>query len=480
MSFDAIVIGAGVNGLVAAHLMAKAGQRVLVLERRTEPDRTPHQGWVPDVVATALGLGQRGLVISRPDPWISLALPDGGRLELWQDVAKSAESIRRLSPKDAARWPEFCARLQRIAQVLEALYTQPAPDVETTSPGELLRLGLVGVKVRRMGRQAMIDLLRVLPMSVSDLLGEWFESEPLKAALGAGGLLHLKQGPRSGGTAFNLLHHHAGSAPGVFRQAVSNIGEVLEAMPGVELRRDATVARITVKAGAATGVVLAGGDEIAAGVIVSGADPRATLLGLLEPGWLDPELALAVRNIKCRGVAARVNLTVNAAPGFERLTVAPSLEYLERAYDDAKYGRVSAHPWIEATAQGGRVDAHVQYVPWALAGGPWDDAGRRAFGDLVVDQLAAHAPALRQAVTAREVLTPRDLEDRSGLTEGHAYHGELTLDQILFMRPVAGWSRYWTPVRGLYLCGAGTHPGGGIAGASGWLAAREIGKGEGT
>jgi len=474
MTPDVIVIGAGANGLVAAHTLARAGRRVLVLEQRPEIDETLDAGWVPPAVVNELGLGRHGLEVVRPDPWISVALSGGDRLELWQDATRTAEAIRRVSPADAAKWPAFCRRMHRLAGFLEALYAVPAADVETRDLRELLGLAGLGLKARRLGREAIIDLLRVLPMSAAELLDDWFEHDGLKAALGAGGVLHLRQGPRSAGTAFVMLHHHVGSPAGVFRPPLSNAAQVLARLPGVEVRRGAQVKRITVANGRTTGVVLGSGESIGASLIASSADPRATLLGLLEPGWLDPEFARAVRSIKCRGVAARVVLSVARDPGFATLAVAPSLEYLERAYDDAKYGAVSQQPYLEARVEDGRVVVHVQYVPYALAEGGWDDARRRALGDLVVERLAEHAPALRAAVTGREVLTPRDLADRGGLTEGNAYHGELTLDQVLFMRPVPGWSRYRTPVPGVYLCGAGTHPGGGIVGAAGRLAARQI------
>ena len=470
MSHDTIVIGAGVNGLTAAHYLARAGRRVLVLEQAKEPTATPDTGWVPPALIKELDLARRGLVVQQPDPWIAAPLPGGGRLELSQDVARSAEAIKKISPADAAKWPEFCKRMHRLAQVLQQLYTEPAPDVETTDPRELLHLGLVGLRVRRLGRQGMIDLLRVLPMAAAELLDDWFENATLKAILGSAGVMHLRQGPRSGGTAFNMLHHHVGSPAGVFRPARSNVREVLEGLEGVEVRRGAQVARIAVKDGRATGVVLASGEELQAQTIVSGADPRATLLGLLDPGWLDPEFALAVKNIKCRGVAARVTLTLERAPDFKTLLVAPSLDYLEHAYDDAKYGRVSANPWLEARADGTKVDVHVQYVPYVHGDDP---ARAQAVGDVAFDVLTQHAPGLPH-VNARHVLTPDGLEQQSGLTEGHLYHGEHTLDQILFMRPVAGWSRYRTPIAGLYLCGAGTHPGGAIAGGAGRNAARAI------
>jgi phytoene dehydrogenase-like protein len=473
VSWDAIVIGAGANGLVAAHTLARAGHRVLVLERQTADDDAPDEGWVPAPLVARLGLG--GVRFRRPDPWLEVALEGGGSLALYGDVARSAEAIRRLSPRDAERWPEFCARMRRLAHVLELLYLRPPPDVETTDWGELLRLAGLGWRVRRLGRATLIDLLRILPMSVADLLDEWFTSDPLKGGLAAGGVRHLRQGPRSGGTAFNFLHHHVGNPPGVFRPARSNLREILARMPGIEVRRDAAVRRVDVTGGRATGVTLAGGEALQAARVLSSADPRATLLGLVDAAWLDPELVRAVRHIKCRGVAAHVTLRIAGDPGFTSLAVAPSPAALERAYDDVKYGRVSREPLLEATSDGeGRLDVHVQYVPYALADGDWDEAKRRALGETVVARLDAQAPGLRSRVTDVAVRTPPDFEARDGLTEGHRYQGELTLDQILFMRPVPGWSRYRTPVSGLYLCGAGCHPGGAVPGAAGWLAANQV------
>jgi phytoene dehydrogenase-like protein len=469
MSHDAIVIGAGNNGLVTAHLLARAGRKVLVLEQQTDgrtDGQTVETGWVPPQVVADLGLAQRGIQIETADPWAAVALDGGERLELSSNIRRSVEAIRRISAKDAAKWPEFCTRMHKVAGVLAELYSQPAPDVEATALGELLRLGLLSLRVKLLGRQGMIDLLRLLPMSVADVLDEWFDNDALKAALGIAGVMHLRQGPRSGGTAFNFLHHHVGSPAGVFRLPASNLGRVLAGLPGVEVRRGTAVMRIRVAQGRATGIVLGSGEEIAAPLVISSTDPRATLLGLLEPGWLDPGFVRAVGNIKCRGVAAQVSLTLAAEPAFTTLAVAPSLDYLERAYDDVKYGRVSANPWLEARADGRRVEVHVQYVPHTIT-------DRDALGNSVVQQLADHLPGLGESITARAVLLPADLAAQ-GLTEGQRYHGELTLDQILFMRPVAGWTRYRTPVGGLYLCGAGTHPGGGIAGGAGRLAARQI------
>ncbi len=435
-------------------------------------------GWVPPRIARDLALDRHGLKIDHTDPWISAALPDGGRLELWRDVARSAEAIRRLSTRDAAKWPAFCDRMARLARLLEAVYTAPPPDPISRELGELARLAGLGLRARRLGRQGIEDLLRLLPMSVADFLDDWFEADTLKGLLGAAGVMHLQQGPRSGGTAFRLLHQHVGSPAGVFRPPRSNIARVLAELPGVE-RRDARVARITVREGRAIGVGLASGEEIAASIVVSGADPQRTLLELVDPGWLDPELARAVRNIRRRGVVARVTLTVDREPGFSTLVLAPSLDDLEHAYDDVKYGRVSARPYLEARsaeplADGRhRLHVHVQYAPYTLADGEWDDARRAALGDLVVETLSPHLPA----VVERTVLAPPDLEEAYRWPEGQAHHAELALDQVLWMRPVPALARYATPIEGLYLCGPSMHPGGGIAGAAGANAARVIRRG---
>jgi phytoene dehydrogenase-like protein len=439
--WDAIVLGADVNGLVAAHYLSRAGRRVLVLDPRDAPETRPDVAWVPPQVIRELGLAARGLRIEQPDPWIAAPLDGGGRLELHRDIGKSVESIRRISPADAAQWPEFCARMRRLAGVLEALYVQPAPAVETREVGELLHLAALGLHVRRLGKQTVIDLLRILPMSIAELLDDWFESDALKGVLGAAGVWHLRQGPRAGGTAFNFLHHHVGSPAGVFRPSRSNIAHVLAALPGVEIRRG-TEAAVVATDGRATGVRL-GGEEIGAPLVASSADPRATL----EPlqAQLDAEFVRAVGNIKARSIVARGTLTLERPADFTTLCVAPSLDYLERGHDDAKYGRNSANPYVEAHAVNGRVDLHVQYAI----------SPDRALAERVAAILGAQGGQ----VSLEEPVS-------------HLYHGELTLDQILFMRPVPGWGRYRTPIEGLYLCGPGTHPGGGIAGAAGRNAAR--------
>ncbi len=481
MIAPAIIIGAGVNELLAAHCLARAGHRVLVLDRHAaRDDASPDVGWIPPRIVRDLGLDRHGLAIRRPDPWVAAPLPGGGRLELWCDLARSVESIRKLSAADAAKWPQFCQRMGRLARLLESLYTAPPPDPMGRTLGDFARLARLGLRARRLGRRGIEDLLRLAPMSAADLLDDWFEGDALKGALGAAGIMHLSQGPRSGGTAFVMLHHHAGSPAGVFRPPLSNITRVLTGLPGVEIRRGADVARISVREGRVAGLVLAGGEEIAASLVVSGADPRRTLLTLVDPAWLDPELVRAVRNIRARGVAARVSLLLDRSPGFSALTIAPSLDYLERAWDDAKFGRVSRAPWLEARNDGvavdgrHRVEVHMQFAPYALAEGTWDETRRESLGNLAVEVLSRHAPGLEAAIVERSVLSPRDLEEAEGWPQGQPYHAELALDQALWMRPVPALARYRTPIRGLYLCGPAMHPGGVIAGAAGANAAREI------
>jgi phytoene dehydrogenase-like protein len=513
---DVIVIGAGLHGLVTAAYLARGGRRVVVLERRelvggtavTEEiapgfrcDTVQHDvGWLPRRIAADLELG--GVELIRTDPAVVTPLGHGRALQLSTDPTRSTHAIRALSPADAARWPEFHERMTRLASFLEALYGEPAVQPLRTAPGDLLTLLRHVLRFRRLGRRGMVNLLRILPMSVAELLDDWFQSDALKGTLAAGAVAGNLLGPRSGGTAFGLLHHLVGN--GTFRSRTlvrGGVGTLALALAaaarryGAEIRTGADVTRILVKEGRVTGVVLASGDEVLAATVVSAADPRRTLLGLVEPIHLDPDVVEAVRHIRFRGPVAKVNLALAELPRFAGLSgdaaalratvsISPSLDYLERAYDDAKHGGWSRQPYCEvriptlhdpALAPPGKhvMSVLVQYAPYHLSGG-WTTAQRDALGNAVVATLAEHAPNVPGAMLHRQVLTPKDLEETFGLTEGSLYHGELSLDQILFMRPVPGWSRYRTPLDGLYLCGPGTHPGGGIAGLAGYNAARTI------
>jgi phytoene dehydrogenase-like protein len=475
----AIVIGSGVDELVAAHLLARTGHDVVVIgQQAPSENRALHIGWIPQKVVRDLAL-EAQLRIEVPDPWAVAALPGGERLELFSDTRRSADAIRRLSARDAEKWPDFCRRMHALAGMLAGLYTEAPPDPLAHTFGGFWHVVRTALRIRGLHKQGIEDLLRLMPMSVADLLDEWFENDALKGVLGAAGVLHLCQGPRSGGTAFNFLHHHVGSATGVFRQSCSNIHRVLNALGGVQVR-NVDVAQIRVNSGRVAGVVLANGEEIGTSLIVCGVHPRRALLELIDPGLLDPQLVRAVQRIRSRGVVAEVTLTIDADPGFTTLSIAPSLDYLERAYDDAKYGRISAEPFIEARHEKagdsgrGQVRIHAQYAPSALEGPGWDTTQCDKLARTVVARLSEHAPRLTSAVIEQHILAPPDFETLRGFPEGQHYHAELALDQALWMRPVPELASYRTPLRGLYLCGPAMHPGGGIAGAAGANAARTI------
>ena len=445
----ALVIGGGSDALVAAQVLARAGREVIMIESRA----CAEESWAPRKVLRELKI--EGMELRWPEPWLSAPLPGGGRLDLSRDIARSVEAIRRLSARDAERWPDFCDRMAKLARFLETVYSEPPPD--PLSAGFALR-------ARRLGRRGLADLLRILPMPVAELLDDWFESDVLKGALGAAGVLHLLQGPRSAGTAFRLLHHHVGSPPGVFRPPRSNILELLRKLPRVELE-NTQVQRIAVRSGRVSGVVLKDGRELEAEVVVSSADPRRTLLGLLEPGWLDPELARALRNVRRRGVAARLRLELDRSPGFSALALAPSLDYLEKAYDDAKHGRISRAPYLEATCDAQhRMEVLVQYIPYKVSAPKLADGAVALLSEHWGDAQPTHV----------ELLTPRELEEYEGWPEGQPHYAELTLDQALWMRPLPELAAYRTPIDGLWLCGQAMHPGAGIAGAAGLNCAHAI------
>ena len=520
-AFDAIVIGAGPNGLAAATTLGRAGKRVALVDpgdtpgglaRATEFAPGFHasplgidSGWLPPAVARAVGMGIGDLADTEPAVGTTVATADGDLLALSCDPRQAVERIRRLSPRDADRWPAFVARLRALAGFLEAMYQLPPPDLDADlSLGELGPLLGLGRKFRSLGRGDMTELLRVLPMSVQDLADEWFESEAIKTAIAAAGVRDIRQGPRSGGTSFVLLHHLVGAPPGSVRargwwrdgpDAFALTAEALARKARVVMQFGARVERIAIRDDSVTGVVLGDGDEIAAPIVISTVDPARTLLGMVDPVWLDPEFLHAVRQIKFRGCTAFVMYALDTLPETPGLadpraalasmvTLTATTDALERGFDAAKYGRISEQLHVEFTVPSLRwprlapegkqvLVARVQYAPYALHGGAtWDEAQSSLIGDGATSVLSRVMPTLAEHVVARSVITPAVLESAYGLTEGAVTHGELTLDQILFMRPVAGWGRYAMPIDGLYLGGAGAHPGPGILGASGWLAAK--------
>ena len=519
-TYDAIIVGAGHNGLVTAAYLAKAGKKVLVLERRpmiggiagSEEIFPGFKYATCTHLASAFSsaipadLGLNNLEILPLDPLIYAPSFDNTALLISHEPTKTAAEISRRSKNDAAKFESFCALLRELSAFLGTLYALPLPDKAANGNFDLGALIRTAWKFRRLGNKKMYEFLRVLPMSVSDLLGEWFEDELLKATLAGGGILGSYVGPRQQGTSFNLLHHQLGASNGALRIAGfvrGGIGNLPRALAraaeqfGAEIRTGTGVAKIITSGSTATGVAIEIGEEIESALVISSADVKQTYLKLLERTYLDPHFLLQVKNIRSRGTVAKVNLALDGLPNFKNSTshgaaaklggiihIGPTLDYLERASDDAKYGRFSKQPFLEITipsvadaslAPSGKhvMSVWMQYAPYHLREGNWNEQ-REALGDVVVNLIDEYAPGFKNSILHRQVLTPLDLEEVYGVSEGHLYHAEMALDQILFMRPLPGWSRYHTPIKNLYLCGSGTHPGGGITGLPGYFAAKEI------
>jgi phytoene dehydrogenase-like protein len=514
--YDAIIIGAGHNGLVTAGYLAKSGKKVLVLERRSQVGGiaateeifpgfkfpvVAHSaaGFAPEVIRD-LALASHGLEWVGVDYPLFVALDDGAGLTLSPVPSDAAGALRRFSQKDAEHFPVFCALIRNLADFLRALYGVSLAERGRRNLADLLKAGW---KFHRLGDKQMREFLRILPMSIADLLNERFQTEPLKAAIAAAGILGSFVGPRQQGTAFLFLHHQLGMATGALRPGGSirgGIGNLSAALAraarqyGAEIRANAEVTRITVKSGTADGVALRSGDEINAALVISSADAKTTFEKLLEPGSLDPHFLHQIKNIRARGTVAKVHCALDRLPPFigvgsERelggiIHIGPSVDYLERASDDAKYGRFSGAPFLEITmpsvadpsvAPEGKhvMSIWMQFAPYTLRQGIWAEE-RDKLGDAVIDLVERYAPGFKSSIMHRQVLTPPDLEHQFGVTGGHPFHAEMALDQIFFMRPVPGWAKYRTPVENLYLCGAAAHPGGGITGLPGYFASREI------
>jgi phytoene dehydrogenase-like protein len=518
-AYDAIVIGAGHNGLVCAAYLARAGRRVLVLERRERVGGAAVSEEVfpgfrfsvfsyvvsllrPEIIRE-LELPRHGLHIVPLESTFT-PLPDGDYLVQWNDPDRTYHEIARHSVRDAEALPLFGRLMHEMARAVKPLLGTIPPDPAALDPRELVRLARLAGHLRGLGAAKLHALAKLLTASAADYLDEWFEYEPLKATKSASGIIGTLAGPRSPGTAYVLLHHYMGEIDGVFRAwgfARGGNGSVSEAIAaaaraaGAEIRTAAPVARVLVESGRAAGVALESGEELRARCVVSGADPRRTFLGLVGERALPAEFVAAIRRMRFRGCSGKVNLALAELPRFTCLpgagehlrgaiSVGPSIAYLERAYDQAKYGQFSRRPYLDivipslldpAMAPPGRhvMSIFAQYAPYDLSGG-WSAAQREAFGDAVVDTLAEYAPNLKRAILYRQVLTPLDIERTLGLTEGNIFQGELTLWQMFFLRPAPGWARYRTPLPGLWLCGAGAHPGGGVMGAAGRNAAAAI------
>jgi phytoene dehydrogenase-like protein len=519
--FDAAVIGAGHNGLVAAAYLAKAGLRTVVLERRevvggalATAEIAPGYR-VPSVAHTVgrlrpgvidhLRLREHGLDLIVPEVRVFSPQPDGRSLTLWADRTRTARELRGWSVHDAEAYPLFDQKVRALASFLAHVHASSPPDLKKPSAADALT-GLRLARVfRGLGKRGTRELLRVLPMAVADFVGEAFETDELRGALASRGVQYAAMGPWSAGTTAVLLADSAGNdggAPGQSVFARGGPGALAEALAraalsfGAVIRTGVDVIRVTSSGDRVTGVALASGEEISSSIVVSAVDPKRTLLRLVDPVALGPNLTWRAGNLRLPGVVAKVNLALSRLPAFAadggsdaerlkgRILVAPGIDHLERAFDASKYGRVSDEPYLEATIPsiadptlappGGHVmSVLAQWAPYHRREGTWE-AERDGLGDLVLKTLEVLAPGLSDLVVARQVITPLDLERDYGLTEGHPLHGEPGLDQLFAWRPLLGHARYRLALRGLYLCGAGAHPGGGVTGAPGANAAREI------
>ncbi len=517
--YDVIVIGGGHNGLVNAAYLAKAGKKVVVLERRhvlggaaVTEEIIP--GFLfsecsyvvsllrPEIIRE-LDLPRHGLEILPLDGTFS-PMPSGDYLWRVNDHAKSIRDIRRHSRLDAEAYDEFSKTMTPMCRFVKPLLSMIPPDPTTLNPKDLKRLHFLMQRFRELSSDERYTLVQLMTMSSADFLDQWFETDVLKATMSASGIIGTFLGIRSPGTAYVLLHHYMGEIDGAFRSwgfsrggtgAISNAIADAAREAGVEIRTKAPVVKILVKNGRACGVALQDGEELSANVVSSSVDPHLTFEKFLDPSELPADFLEGVRRYKFRGSSGKVNLALDALPNFKCLpgpgthlrgavSISPSMEYMERAYDDAKYGSFSRRPYIDmvipsltdpSVAPPGKhvLSCFVQYAPYKLAEGTWDDQ-KDAFGENVINTIAEYAPNIKDIIIGRQILTPLDLEREFGLTQGNIFQGELSLEQLFFLRPVAGWAYYRTPIHSLYMCGSATHPGGGIMGANGRIASQVI------
>src|SRR5579859_1508248 len=517
--YDAIVIGGGHNGLTNAAYLARAGKKVLVLERRhvlggaavTEEIFPGFKFSVCSYVVSLLrpeiirdlDLPRHGLEILPLDGTFT-PMPNGDHLWRVNDHAKTRREILRHSRVDAEAYDEYGQAMMKMAQFVKPILSMMPPDLGRLGLQDLNTLRFLGRRFQALPAQDKYNQIQLMTMSAADFLDQWFETDVLKATMSASGIIGTFLGIRSPGTAYVLLHHYMGEIDGAFRSwgfsrggtgAISNAIADAAREAGVEIRTQAGVAKILVKNGRACGVALQSGEEISANVVSSSVDPHLTFEKFLDPSELPGDFLESVRRYKFRGSSGKVNLALDALPDFKCLpgsgahlrgaiSISPSIEYMERAYDDAKYGNFSRKPYVDivipsltdpSVAPPGKhvMSCFVQYAPYKLAKSTWDDQ-REAFGDAVINAIAEHAPNIKKIIVGRQVLTPLDLEREFGLTQGNIFQGELSLEQLFFLRPVPGWAYYRTPIDNLYMCGSATHPGGGIMGANGRIAGQVI------
>jgi phytoene dehydrogenase-like protein len=519
--FDAVVVGGGHNGLTAAAYLARAGLNTLVLERReivggccvTEEIAPGCRASTTSYVASMLRpevirdlqLAEHGLRMVPCDPSIQVAFPDGRVVPWWAERDRAVTEFRKHSAKDADTFVRVDDRLKKLARYLQPFFLEPPPEIEAKSVAGWSDLLRVSKRFRNISNGEIAQLISFLTGSLGEFLDRNYESDVIKTMFLANNVYGKHGGPYQPGTAIGLLFHLLNGGEhelqGFYGHVMGGMGAITQAMAsacrksGAEIRTSCPVAQIDTKNGRARGVVLDDGTEIRARVVLSNADPKRTFLKMILENELPADFVHAVRGIKMAGPCAKVNLALSEEPRFtgtpsshsklERsfYTLVPSLEFAERCYDFSKFGEIPEELWVDCVIASNADDSlapagthimtcFVQYVPYKLRQGTWDEH-RELLGDRVIRKIAEHAPNVPNSITARQVLTPLDLERTYSITEGNIFHGDLTLEQLFFMRPVPGWSQYRTPIDGLYLCGAGAHPGGGVTGAPGHNAAQQ-------
>jgi phytoene dehydrogenase-like protein len=521
-NYDAIIIGGGHNGLITAAYLARAGLSVVVLERRDVVGgacvtEEPWPGYKvstlsylcsllqPKVIGE-LELERFGFHLYPKDPAFFTAFPDGRHMFFHQDMSATQREMEKFSKRDAEIYPEFEHNLVRLSEWVEKLLLTTPPNIVRRKLSDMIGLARFGLDAIRFRDPDLVHLVKIMSQSVRDYLDERFESDQIKATLATDGVIGTNGGPSTPGTAYIMLHHVMGGATGVrglWGFARGGMGQISLSIAqsatasGAKIRTSATVSRILTRNGRAYGVALEDGEEVHARAVISNADPKITFLRLLEPDAIDDDFRRDVQRIRIEGCSMKINLALDALPDFKALPgstlspqhkttihICPSVAYIDRAWEDAAGGRPSANPMLEITIPTAYDDSiappgkhimcmFVQYAPYRLSESNWD-AIKEEFADRCIDLLSEYAPNIKQSILHRQVISPLDMEREYSLTGGNIFHGDMTLDQLFFMRPVAGWAKYRTPVEGLYLCGSGTHPGGGVMGAPGLNAAREI------
>ena len=516
--YDAIVIGGGHNGLTAAAYLGRAGKKVLVLERRYVLGGAA----VTEEIFPGFKFSVCSYVVSlmKPNVMRELMLPKFG-LELLPlestftpldddyllrtaDHDQTYRGIYRHSPRDAETYERFGSLMSQIGMAVRPILETIAPNVIRPSLSDLGSTKKLLDHFKSLSREQFEYLTKLMTMSSADFLDEWFEFDPLKATMSSSGIIGTFMGPRSPGSAYVMLHHYMGDIDGAFRAwgfQRGGTGAVSMAIArsaehyGADIRTEAPVEKVIVKNGRAVGVALENGDEYSSDIVISGLDPKLSFLKMVDESDLPSDFVTSIKNFRIRGSSGKVNLALDELPDFTCLpgngphlrgaiSISPSLDYIERAYDDAKYGNFSQSPYIDIVipsvldpdmAPPGKhvMSCFVQYAPYDINGG-WDDSKREAFGDAVINALARFAPNIKDIILHRQVLTPADLESTFGLSEGNIFHGELSLQQLFVMRPAVKWANYETPIRNYFQCGSGTHPGGGITGSPGEMAAKKI------